>query len=127
MKTQLVAHEHLFSEDETKSSSDRAFELVWDYLDAAHLGVFAAVWIGAWPLPSVTRAHDFLVDSASASPTHARFTEKPEILVLDEATSALDSISEAEIQKAVDGLRGRITVIIVAHRLSAIRNVDMVF
>src|SRR3989344_205095 len=49
---------------------------------------------------------------------------KPEILILDEATSALDAESEAKIQKAIKELKGRITVIAVAHRLSTVMDSD---
>src|SRR3989344_3615641 len=49
---------------------------------------------------------------------------KPEILILDEATSALDAESEAKIQKAIKELRGHITVVAVAHRLSTIMDSD---
>mmetsp|Transcript_38530 Transcript_38530/g.93213 ORF Transcript_38530/g.93213 Transcript_38530/m.93213 type:complete len:671 (-) Transcript_38530:166-2178(-) len=48
--------------------------------------------------------------------------KNPPIVVFDEATSALDAVSEAEVQKAIDiACQGR-TVILVAHRLSTIRN-----
>lgn len=51
---------------------------------------------------------------------------KPGLLVMDEATSALDAESEAEIQKALDGMRGIVTVVIVAHRLNTIQHADRV-
>jgi len=49
---------------------------------------------------------------------------KPQLLILDEATSALDMESEAKIQKAIRELKGRITVIAVAHRLSTVMDSD---
>ena len=42
---------------------------------------------------------------------------KPEILLLDEATSALDVESEKYIQQAIEGLKGKMTIVIIAHRL----------
>lgn len=51
----------------------------------------------------------------------------PQILVLDEATSALDNETEKEVMQAIDGFRGKLTIIIVAHRLSTIINCDRIF
>ncbi len=49
---------------------------------------------------------------------------KPAILILDEATSALDGESEILVQKSLQDLKGKITVIAIAHRLSTVRNSD---
>ena len=54
------------------------------------------------------------------------FVRNPKILILDEATSALDSVSEKKIQDSVDRLVKDRTTLIVAHRLSTIRNADKI-
>jgi ABC-type multidrug transport system fused ATPase/permease subunit len=51
---------------------------------------------------------------------------EPELLVLDEATSALDSQTEAEVMDAVLALKGKKTVLIVAHRLSTVQRCDFI-
>lgn len=48
----------------------------------------------------------------------------PALLVLDEATSALDNLTERRITETIDGLHGEVTVIVVAHRLSTVRQCD---
>ncbi len=55
----------------------------------------------------------------------AMFT-RPHLLVLDEATSSLDGETEANISDAIHALRGSTTVVIIAHRLSTVRNADRV-
>ena len=54
------------------------------------------------------------------------FLKNPPILILDEATSALDNATEILIQKALDELSVGRTTIVVAHRLSTIRNADKI-
>jgi ATP-binding cassette, subfamily C, bacterial len=52
---------------------------------------------------------------------------EPDLLIFDEATSALDSQSELLIRHTLNGLRGRMTIIAIAHRFSAIRDADVIF
>jgi ATP-binding cassette subfamily C protein len=52
---------------------------------------------------------------------------KPRLLVLDEATSALDSENEALIRGALDRLRGRLTVVVIAHRLATVQTADRIY
>ena len=50
----------------------------------------------------------------------------PKVIIFDEATSALDSVTEREIQTAIENLTENRTTFIVAHRLSTIRNADKI-
>ncbi|WP_127089112.1 ABC transporter ATP-binding protein [Aquabacter cavernae] len=54
------------------------------------------------------------------------FLKDPPILILDEATSALDSETEMEIQKALTALSEGRTTLVIAHRLSTVRNADRI-
>ena len=51
----------------------------------------------------------------------------PQVLILDEATSALDTETETAVMEAIDSLHGSKTMIIIAHRLTTIRNVDQIY
>ena len=50
----------------------------------------------------------------------------PKLLVLDEATSALDGETELLVTDSIQKLKGRVTVVLIAHRLSTVRNADIV-
>ena len=50
----------------------------------------------------------------------------PRLLVLDEATSALDATTEQSIAKTIDGLKGKCTLVIIAHRLSTVIDADVI-
>jgi ABC-type multidrug transport system fused ATPase/permease subunit len=51
----------------------------------------------------------------------------PEVLILDEATSSLDGITEANINKALNDLSGKKTLIIIAHRITTVKRCDIIY
>jgi len=53
--------------------------------------------------------------------------KEPEIMIFDEATSALDTESEQLIQQSINSLKGERTIVIIAHRLSTVRNCDYIY
>ena len=53
--------------------------------------------------------------------------KQPNLLLLDEATSDLDTASEQHIQDSIDALKGEVTVVIIAHRLSTVKSADRIY
>ena len=51
----------------------------------------------------------------------------PSVLIMDEATSALDGITEASVMEALDTLAGKKTIIMIAHRLTTVKNCDVIY
>jgi ABC-type multidrug transport system fused ATPase/permease subunit len=51
----------------------------------------------------------------------------PILLVMDEATSSLDATSEAQVSQALEKLRAKVTLVVIAHRLNTVQNADQVF
>ncbi len=49
------------------------------------------------------------------------------IIIFDESTSSLDNFAQEEVRKSIDALKGHSTIVIVAHRLSTIKNADKIF
>jgi ABC-type multidrug transport system fused ATPase/permease subunit len=101
-------------------------ELVWDAIKAAQLESY----VNSLPLGSDTQVGERGTRMSGGQRqrlgiARALFT-KPKLLVLDEATSALDGETEAAISKAIQDLRGSVTVIMIAHRLSTVRNADSI-
>ncbi len=52
---------------------------------------------------------------------------KPSLLVMDEATSALDGATEAVVNEAIASIAGSVTMIVIAHRLTTVRNCDVIY
>jgi len=53
--------------------------------------------------------------------------KRPEIMIFDEATSSLDTESELKIQKSIGDLKGKMTLVIIAHRLSTVIESEMIY
>ena len=53
--------------------------------------------------------------------------KKAPVRIFDEATSNVDAISEAKIKKAMDQLAGTATTLMIAHRLSTVKNADYIY
>ena len=107
----------------TSSASD---ELVWKAIKTAQLQEF----VEGLPLGLDTPVGDRGTRMSGGQRqrlgiARAMFTQ-PKLLVLDEATSALDGETEANLSDAIHSLKGEVTVIMIAHRLSTVRNSDVV-
>ena len=101
-------------------------ELVWSAIEKAHLTDF--VKNSQLGLDSqVGEAGGNLSGGQRQRLGIARaFFTKPRLLVLDEATSSLDGSTEAEISESIQQIKGKVTVVMIAHRLSTVRNADEV-
>ena len=51
----------------------------------------------------------------------------PQLLILDEGTSSLDNMTEKVVMEAIDNLKNNITILLIAHRLSTVKNCDIIF
>ena len=50
----------------------------------------------------------------------------PRVLIMDEATSALDNVTERAVMESVASLKGERTILLIAHRMSTVRNLDRI-
>ena len=101
-------------------------EIVWQALDLAQLSGF----VRSLPNGLETRVGDRGTKISGGQRqrlgiARAMFT-KPMLLVLDEATSSLDGETESNITDSISQLHGKVTVVMIAHRLSTVRHADHV-
>jgi ABC-type multidrug transport system fused ATPase/permease subunit len=101
-------------------------ELVLDALRVAHLDEFVAGLPNGLDTPVGERGAKISGGQRQRLGIARAMFTKPKLLVLDEATSSLDGETEASISEAIYSLRGSTTVVFIAHRLSTVRNADIV-
>lgn len=102
-------------------------EKIWDALQQAQLKYFVEELPGGLDTIVGERGVKLSGGQRQRIAIARALYENPDILVLDEATSALDSETETAVMDAIDALQGSKTLIIVAHRLTTIRNCDVIY
>ena len=104
-----------------------ADEQIWEALEKASLKTFVESLPNGLDTMVGERGVKFSGGQRQRVAIARALLMKPEILILDEATSALDNETETAVMDAVESLQGTITMIIIAHRLTTIKNCDRVF
>lgn len=109
------------------NTDDISDEKIWHALDQAQLKTF---------VEDLPRGLDTIVGERGIKLSGGQrqriaiaraLYENPDILVLDEATSALDNETESAVMESIETLQGSKTLIIVAHRLTTIKNCDRIY
>lgn len=100
---------------------------VWDALEKASLKKFVETLPKGLDTAVGERGIKFSGGQRQRVAIARALYTNPDILILDEATSALDNETESEIIEAIESLQGSVTMIIIAHRLTTIRNCDRIF
>ena len=102
-------------------------EQIWDALERARLKEFISDLPNGLDTIVGERGVKFSGGQRQRIAIVRALYNKPEILILDEATAALDNETETAVMESIDALQGQITMIIVAHRLTTIRNCDKIY
>jgi ATP-binding cassette, subfamily B, bacterial PglK len=100
---------------------------VWDVLGQAGLHDFVAGLASGLNTQVGERGRRLSGGQAQRLAIARALYKRPEILLLDEATAALDSVTEGEIQASLETLQGDVMTLIVAHRVTTLRNCDRIF
>jgi ATP-binding cassette, subfamily B, bacterial PglK len=100
---------------------------IWDALDRAHLADFVSGLPEGIGTVVGERGVRFSGGQRQRLGIARALYRKPSVLILDEATSALDTATEAAFAGTIEQLKGSMTLITVAHRLSTVRYCDTIF
>ena len=100
---------------------------IWDALEIAHLRDFVRRLPNGLDTDTGKNADSFSGGQIQRLSLARSLYARPSLLVLDEATSALDAETEAAISDSLMRLKGNLTLVVVAHRLSTIKNADLIY
>lgn len=105
---------------------DAGFERVREAAIQAHIHAFVESLPEGYETPVGVRGTQLSGGERQRIALARALLRTPEILILDEATNAVDNVTEAAIRRSLTGLAGRVTTIIIAHRLSSTRRADRI-
>lgn len=101
-------------------------DLVWDALRRSHLDEYVRTQPEGLDTPVGERGLRISGGQRQRLGIARALFTRPRLLVLDEATSSLDAETEKSITTMLDGLGADVTTVVIAHRLSTVRHVDVV-
>lgn len=99
---------------------------VWEALNMSALSSFVSSLPGGLDAIVAEGGNNFSGGQVQRIGLARALYSRPKILILDEATSALDAETEKEISDALKSLRGKMTLIVVAHRLATVKQADRI-
>jgi ABC-type multidrug transport system fused ATPase/permease subunit len=108
------------------SSSDVDERDVWQALEVAQMAEFVKELPEGLDTPVGDRGTKLSGGQRQRLGIARAMFTKPKLLVLDEATSSLDGTTEASISEAVHNLKGGVTIVMIAHRLSTVKESDVI-